>query len=44
MVVVCPEETGLGLNAIKSAGETAFLDSLQIVLKLWIFFERLSAS
>lgn len=37
MAVVCREETGLGHSAIKSAGESAFLDSLQIVLKLWIF-------
>lgn len=32
------EKSGFGHNENKSAGESAFLDSLQTVLKLWIFF------
>lgn len=43
-VAFCCEETGLGHNEIKSADESAFLDSLQIVLKLWIFIFKCSAS
>lgn len=38
MVALYSEEPGLGHNENKSADESAFLDSLQIVLKLWIFF------
>jgi len=37
-MVAYSEEPGLGHNENKSADESAFLDSLQIVLKLWIFF------
>lgn len=38
MIALYSGEPGLGHNENKSADESAFLDSLQIVLKLWIFF------
>lgn len=38
MVALCSEETGLGHNEIKSADESAFGGSLQIVVKAMDFF------
>lgn len=38
MVALYCEETGLGHNEIKSAGESAFVGSLQIVVKAMDFF------
>lgn len=38
MVALYCEEPGLGHNENKSAEESAFGDSLQIVVKIWIFF------